>query len=210
MTWESFIPIVIFISISGALTPGPLFFATIAYGIRGGAKSGLMVALGHTAIEFPLVIAIALGMFSVINVVQSKLFIGLIGSVAIIVFGSLQLRGALKQGTALDDNTSLRIPTNAFLVGLLFTGLNPFFIIWWLTIGVKLVMDSLLLASLIGVCIMYVSHVWIDYAWLTFVSHLAKRAANFIRGRWMKILMVSLSVILIALGAIMLMDVLLG
>lgn len=210
MVWESFIPTVIILSVSGALAPGPLFFATVTYGIKGGAKSGFMVALGHTAFEFPLVIAVALGMLSVVNVAQSKPFIGLVGSVAIVAFGALQLRGALRQGATTNGNMNFKIPANAFLVGLLFTGLNPFFIIWWLTIGMKLVVDSLLLASLIGVCIMYVSHVWIDYAWLVFVSHLANRAANFIKGRWMRVLMVSLSLILIILGAIMLVNVLLG
>ncbi len=210
MTWDSLIPTVIIVSLSGALAPGPLFFATVTYGIRGGAKSGFMVALGHTAFEFPLVITMALGILSVINVTQLKPFIGLIGSVAIMGFGLLQLRGALRQGVTLNGNKSFKIPTNAFLVGLLFTGLNPFFIIWWFTVGMKLVFDSLLLASLIGVCVMYASHVWIDYAWLAFVSQLANKASNFIKGRWMRMLIISLSIILIALGAFILVNVLLG
>ncbi|MCL7384905.1 MAG: LysE family translocator [Thaumarchaeota archaeon] len=210
MAWESLIPTVMLLSISGALAPGPLFFATITYGIKGGAKSGFMVALGHTVFEFPLIIAMALGILSVINVAQAKPFIGIIGSAAIIVFGALQLRSALNHGATLTENTNLKIPTNAFLVGLLFTGLNPFFIIWWLTIGMKLVLDSLLLASLVGVGIMYVSHVWIDYAWLMFISHIANKASNFIKERWMKVLMVSLSLILIIFGVFMLVNVLLG
>jgi threonine/homoserine/homoserine lactone efflux protein len=210
MAWESLIPTVMLLSISGALAPGPLFFATITYGIKGGAKSGFMVALGHTVFEFPLIIAMALGILSVINVAQAKPFIGIICSAAIIVFGALQLRSALNHGATLTENTNLKIPTNAFLVGLLFTGLNPFFIIWWLTIGMKLVLDSLLLASLVGVGIMYVSHVWIDYAWLMFISHIANKASNFIKERWMKVLMVSLSLILIIFGVFMLVNVLLG
>jgi threonine/homoserine/homoserine lactone efflux protein len=210
MAWESLIPTVMLLSISGALAPGPLFFATITYGIKGGAKSGFMVALGHTVFEFPLIIAMALGILSMINVAQAKPFIGIIGSAAIIVFGALQLRSALNHGATLTENTNLKIPTNAFLVGLLFTGLNPFFIIWWLTIGMKLVLDSLLLASLVGVGIMYVSHVWIDYAWLMFISHIANKASNFIKERWMKVLMVSLSLILIIFGVFMLVNVLLG
>lgn len=210
MAWESLIPTVMLLSISGALAPGPLFFATITYGIKGGAKSGFMVALGHTAFEFPLVIAVALGTLSVINIAQAKPFIGLIGSAAIIIFGALQLKSVLNNEKSLSKGAGFKIPTNAFLVGLLFTGLNPFFIIWWLTIGMKLVMDSLLLASLVGVCIMYVSHVWIDYAWLAFVSHIAQKASNLIKERWMKVLMVSLSLTLIILGALMLVNVLLG
>ncbi|MCS7135756.1 MAG: LysE family transporter [Nitrososphaerota archaeon] len=210
MVWESLIPTVVLISVTGALAPGPLFFVTITYGIKSGAKSGFMVALGHSTFEFPLVIAVALGMLSVINIMQAKLFIGIVGSIAIIVFGILQLRGAVRQKATLNSNMGLKMPTNAFLVGLLFTGLNPLFIIWWLTVGMKLVLDSLLLASLVGVCIMYISHVWIDYAWLTFVAHIAKKASNFITERWMKLLMIFLSLTLVILGVVMLLDVLLG
>ncbi|MEM2910491.1 MAG: LysE family transporter [Nitrososphaerota archaeon] len=210
MGWESLIPAVIVVSASGALAPGPLFFATVAYGVKGGARSGLMVALGHTAFEFPLVLAVAFGMVSAVNVAQGKLFIGIVGSVAIVVFGVLQLRSALRQGASFNNNTNLKIPANAFLIGLLFTGLNPLFIAWWLTVGMKLILDSLLLASLVGVGIMYVSHVWMDYVWLAFVSHLASKASRFITGKRMRGLMLSLSLTLIILGAVMLINVLLG
>lgn len=211
MGWESLIPAVIVISASGALAPGPLFFATVAYGVKGGgARSGLMVALGHTAFEFPLVIAVALGMISAVNLAQGELFIGIIGSVAVVAFGVLQLESALRQGASFNNSMNLNIPANAFLIGLLFTGLNPFFIVWWLTVGMKLILDSLLLASLVGVGIMYVSHVWMDYVWLVLVSHLASKASKLIAEKWMKVLMLSLSLTLIILGVVMLINVLLG
>jgi len=210
MGWESLIPAVVVISASGALAPGPLFFATVSYGLKGGARSGFMVALGHTAFELPLVMAVAVGLVSVANIAQGKLLMGIVGSVAIAVFGVLQLRDAIRQGSSFNNSMNPKIPANAFLVGLLFTGLNPLFIVWWLTVGMKLILDSLLLASLMGVGIMYVSHVWMDYAWLVLVSHLASRASRLIAGKWMRLLMLSLSLTLIILGVVMLINVLSG
>ena len=38
--------VVIVISASGVLSPGPLFTANIFYGLKGGAKAGLKMAYG--------------------------------------------------------------------------------------------------------------------------------------------------------------------
>ena len=45
--------VVIIISASGVMSPGPLFAANISYGLRDGAKSGIKMAIGHTIVEFP-------------------------------------------------------------------------------------------------------------------------------------------------------------
>ena len=61
------------------------------------------------------------------------------------------------------------------ILGVGLTGLNPFFIVWWLTVGLGLVVQAVEFGALLGVFIMYVSHVWMDYAWLTGTAHLAVR-----------------------------------
>jgi len=47
---------VILISVSGVMSPGPLFAANIFYGLKEGAKAGLKMSYGHTIVELPLVI----------------------------------------------------------------------------------------------------------------------------------------------------------
>ena len=56
--------IVIVISASGVMAPGPLFAANVSYGLREGTKSGIKMAVGHTIVEFPLVILLGIGVFS--------------------------------------------------------------------------------------------------------------------------------------------------
>ena len=56
---------VIVISITGVMAPGPLFTANIAYGIRGGIKSGFKMAIGHTIVEIPIVVIFGLGIIVV-------------------------------------------------------------------------------------------------------------------------------------------------
>ncbi|HEX2014812.1 MAG TPA: LysE family transporter, partial [Nitrososphaera sp.] len=55
---------VIAISASGVLAPGPLFFANMLYGTRQGARAGLKMAYGHTVVELPLIVLLAVGLFT--------------------------------------------------------------------------------------------------------------------------------------------------
>ena len=50
---------VVLLSASGVLSPGPPFLANLIYGSKGGIK----IALGHTIVELPLIIILALSIF---------------------------------------------------------------------------------------------------------------------------------------------------
>lgn len=54
---------VVLLSASGVLSPGPLFWANLIYGSKGGYHSGIKIALGHTIVELPLIIILALSIF---------------------------------------------------------------------------------------------------------------------------------------------------
>ncbi|MCK4243981.1 LysE family transporter, partial [Candidatus Bathyarchaeota archaeon] len=89
---------------------------------------------------------------------------------------------------------------NQLLMGLVFTGLNPFFIIWWLTVGANLIFLALDFASFPGVIFMYICHVWIDYVWLISVAHFAKMGTKVASSKWYRIMMAVFGVILIYYG----------
>jgi threonine/homoserine/homoserine lactone efflux protein len=85
-------------------------------------------------------------------------------------------------------------------MGLGLTGLNPFFVVWWLTAGSQLIMLSLEFASFAGVALMYVCHVWMDYAWLTGTAYFAKVGLNFMGQKWYRILTATFGAVLIYFG----------
>jgi threonine/homoserine/homoserine lactone efflux protein len=74
-----------------------------------------------------------------------------VGAIALFAFAGFQLRTVFKN----KSNSELQTKQTPFLAGVLLTGLNPFFIIWWLTVGFKLISDSIALWSLWGIVIMY-------------------------------------------------------
>ena len=183
-----FISTVLLISVSGALAPGPLFFATVTHGAKSGIKSGLIFSIAHSLVEFILVMFLAVGLLSAANSPIIKFVIGTVGGIVLIVFGALQIQGSLKLKSG-ETITQQETKKGLLLFGLAFTGLNPFFIIWWLTAGANLILLSIDFASLTGVVLMYFSHISVDFAWLTLVSHFGKIGINILGFRGYRIVL---------------------
>lgn len=195
----TFIATVVVVTASGALAPGPLFFTNITHGTKSGAKGGLAFSVGHTIFELSLVLFLALTLQTVINEPLIKIVVGVVGGLALLVFGVLQIREASSSKSAVVGKSAVE-SRNALLLGTLFTGLNPYFLLWWLTIGMTLIVTALELASFVGVLIMYVSHVWMDYAWLIGTAYLAKKGTNLAGRRGYRYLMTVFGAILIFFG----------
>lgn len=191
--------IVVLVTASGALAPGPLFFANLSHGSRAGAKSGLLFSIAHTCVEFTLVIALALGLVTVASEAAVRFWIGFAGGIALIVFGAAQIWISLVSKIT-EPKPSMIDSRNLFLIGLSFTCLNPFFIVWWLTAGAQLIVISLEFASLAGVFIMYICHVWMDYVWLTATAHFAKVGLSVVGFKMYRLALAAFSLILIYFG----------
>ena len=87
------------------------------------------------------------------------------------------------------------------VVGILFTAMNPFFIFWWLTVGLKLISDSIYLFGIIeGIIILFLSHIWMDYAWMATTAYLISKGRTIIRKRLYRFLLFSISFLLAFYG----------
>ena len=199
-SFPAFLATVVVVTASGALAPGPLFAANLLQGAKGGLKSGFMMSVGHTLVELPLVILIALGISSVMSFPGFSLVVGLVGGCALIGFGLVQIVGAARHRIKLDEVQEAGIQKKALVLGVGLTALNPYFILWWLTVGLGLVVQAVELGALLGVLIMYVSHVWMDYAWLTGTAYLSARGRMLIGGRGYRLLLLGLAAFLIYFG----------
>ena len=203
MNLFDFIVTVVVVTASGALAPGPLFFGLLVQGSKEGAKSGFSSAIGHTLVEFPLVMALAFGLLAVASQPAIRFVIGLVGGVGLIGFGLLQIYQTIKnKPTSVGTNETKTLRTSSVVLGLALTGLNPYFILWWLTIGSVLIVQALAFAALVGVLIMYVAHVWMDYAFLTALAHMAKKGRNVVGSRYYKLALIAFGAILVYFGVI--------
>lgn len=206
MGLAEFFVTVVLISASGALAPGPLFFATIMVGMKGGGKAGFKVSIGHTVAEFPLVVLMAYGLSNILGSSQVQTSLGVIGGLTIIALGFLQIyesykvvrRGAKVNSEAIKRRTSKYL--NPFFIGFALSMFNPFFLLWWATIGLTLVAEALALAAFTGILLMYIFHVWIDYAWLTFTAAAVHKSERLVSSKTYNLILALLGAILVLLG----------
>lgn len=189
---------VVAVSASGVLAPGPLFLANMLYGSRHGAASGVKVAHGHAVVEIAVIAAIAAGLFSASAFVASYgHVIALVGGSAVIGFAALQVVSAVR-GAPVPAATEGR--KGPFAAGVAFSALNPFFLVWWLTAGLKLVADSAAFGPATGVALLFALHVWMDYAWLAATAHLASKGSSVLKSRYYKMLLLALAAVLAYYG----------
>ena len=195
--------LVIIVSVSGVMAPGPLFAANVAYGLKGGVKTGIKMAIGHTIVELPLVILLGIGVFSLEIFPEFRTIISILGAITLFVFATLQIKTALRK-----EKTKISNPKQGPLVaGILLSALNPFFIIWWLAIGFKLISDAMILWSFGGILIMFVLHIWMDFVWLGAVSFFASKSSGILSNRNYKVLMLGISGVLIYFGITFLIEI---
>ncbi len=196
-----FIATVVVVTASGALAPGPLFFGLLMHGSKEGARAGFFAAIGHTLVEFPLVLALAMGLLAAASQPMIKGVIGVVGGAGLIGFGMMQIYRTLRSKPRTDEiPTTKSLPASSLVLGLALTGLNPYFILWWLTIGSILIVQALAFAAIFGVLVMYASHVWMDYAFLTAIAHLGKKGKGIINSRYYKLILIAFGLILAYYG----------
>ncbi len=151
------------ISLSGVMLPGPLTAATIAKGYRE-QNAGIFIALGHAVIELPLMALIYLGFAHFFASPGVKKIIGLAGGLMLVFMGLVVLRGI---GRAQREPADL--PYNSLVTGIMMTGANPYFFLWWATIGVALIVAAAEF-GIWGLLIFALVHWSCDLVWEQFVS----------------------------------------
>lgn len=152
------------IGLTGALAPGPTLVATINASVNGGWMTGLKVSLGHAVVEFFIVILILLGLATV--ALPYTAAIAGIGGIALVVFGLMTIAGS-RQATM--GISSIQSVANPYLAGLITSAANPYFWIWWLSIGSAMVIAGLE-GGLVFAGAFMIGHWTADTVWFTLVS----------------------------------------
>ncbi|MCA9819844.1 MAG: LysE family transporter [Nitrosarchaeum sp.] len=192
--------VVVIVSASGVLSPGPLFTSNILFGIREGTKAGIKIAAGHAVVEFPLMVLLGIGVLSLGIFPHFRAIITVLGALVLFGFAIFQIKSILQK----KEISKINQKYGTITTGIVFSALNPFFIIWWLSVGFKLISDAMLIWSLGGIIILFILHVWMDFAWLGTTSYFAKKSSKIISSKIYRLIILSLSLSLIYFGVIFL------
>jgi threonine/homoserine/homoserine lactone efflux protein len=152
------------ISLSGVMAPGPITAATLAAGARS-RHAGALIALGHAVVEMPLILLLAAGVGTFFKYQAVKTGIGLAGGTALVLMG-VQLFLSLRQSHAPSEAAVQRRP---FMTGIVLTGANPYFLIWWATVGLALAAKAAEFGAAV-LLIFAVVHWLCDLVWLEVLS----------------------------------------
>jgi threonine/homoserine/homoserine lactone efflux protein len=190
-----FVGQVFVISLSGVLAPGPVTTATIALGSRN-RYAGLAVATGHAIVELPLAILITLGLGKVFQSPSAQFVISLVGG-AILVWMAVQMLRSLAPDPVAAGTAGRASP---LATGILLTAGNPYFLLWWATVGLKLATDARQL-GLWGFALFALVHEFCDATWLLVLSWASFKGTALLGPRPQKIILALCGAAMAVFGA---------
>lgn len=190
---------------SGAVMPGPVLFATVRWSAERGRWAGPLIVVGHAVVEIPLMMAIVFGLAEVLKKDTFAGAVGLAGGTALLVMGVLMLRAApmLKLPTTGKRGDSGGRPGKLKIIGAgaLTSVSNPYFAIWWATVGLSLVAAATRLGA-VGYPVFYAGHILSDLVWYGAVSEAVHHGRRLLSDRSYRWLVRVCAVLLIGLACL--------
>jgi threonine/homoserine/homoserine lactone efflux protein len=173
------------VSLTGVLSPGAITAATINEGTRN-RHAGILVAVGHGIVEFPLMLLILLGMDEILGSTKLKIAIGLVGGSLLTYLAVAMLREVKKISPELEAASLKR--QHPLWIGIMLTACNPLFLGWWASAGLNLVIQAkelgrLAFALFVGI------HWLLDLIWLEVLSYSSYKGAKLLSVTIQKIIL---------------------
>jgi threonine/homoserine/homoserine lactone efflux protein len=162
------------VAFSGAMMPGPLLTSTISESSKRGFRAAPLLIAGHGILEIGLVGLLMLGAAPFLQRKEAFAFIAIAGGAILswMAFGMFRALPTLSLAMNAD-----KTGRNSLIVsGMLLSVANPYWIIWWATIGFGYILHSLQYAVW-GILLFLGGHLLADLVWYSAV------AAAVVRGR---------------------------
>jgi len=188
------------ISLSGVLAPGPMTAATLAAGTRN-RHAGALIALGHAVVEFPLMLAILAGAGKILESPDVKIAVGAAGGAVLLLMGVQLLIGSSKAADIPDASTH----RNPFTTGIILTAANPYFILWWATIGLALTTRAVEF-GIVAFALFTVVHWLCDLVFLEAISVASFKGSELLGRRSQQIVLAVCGVALLVFGCMFVYD----
>jgi len=169
---------------SGALVPGPMFTLVVAESAGRGSRAGPLVTAGHVALELVVLAGLIAGLSQVLSLPVVTACISLVGGAVMVWMGCTMIarvaRGRLAapladEGSGPTDGASLGL-SRASRRGLQLVGLgavvsfsNPYFSLWWATIGSAYLVSAALYGAP-GIAAFFFGHTLADFSWFWLIA----------------------------------------
>ncbi len=157
------------VGLSGAMVPGPLTVVLTRHALRGGLRAGPLITLGHGLLEALIVVLLLFGLDSLLARDQVVGIIGLTGGLVLIWMGSGIFRSPGTPPSLEEEKENEDQGPGSFLAGMVATISNPYWFLWWATVGATYVALSRE-QGVQGVLLFFSGHLLADFAWLMLLA----------------------------------------
>lgn len=165
------------IALSGAMMPGTLLTVTISESSKKGVLAGPLLILGHGILEVVLLAALFMGMAPLFKEEWFFIFISIAGGSILLWMAAGMFRSLPSLTLSLEPGDEKS--GNIILTGILMSAANPYFIIWWATIGLGYILQSSEY-GLAGILSFFSGHILADLTWYTMISTAVGKGRSFI------------------------------
>jgi len=181
------------VTLTGVMMPGPALAGAIAKGYED-RRAGLLIALGHGLVELPVIAVIVLGFATLLTRGPVALFVGVVGGLVLASMGITMIRR--RKDTKEPDY----LPYPPLVVGVLTTGLNPGFYVWWATVGAMLVMAGVGFGPL-AVAVFVLLHLSCDIGYYSLITSTVHRTRHLWSERTRAVVFGSCGALMLGFGA---------
>lgn len=172
------------------MAPGAVTAATIAHGSKN-PNAGAAISVGHGIIEFPLIIFIMLGLGKVLASNPAQITIGIIGGIFMIFIAATMLNEIRNPHTQTANNSK-----GPLLTGILLTASNPYFLIWWASVGLNLTISARKI-GIVAFILFAITHWLCDLVWLWILSWASYKGTALLGPRNQKYILAACALVLI-------------
>jgi threonine/homoserine/homoserine lactone efflux protein len=155
---------------TGAVAPGPVLAATLIHARRRGWVAGVLVSTGHALPELILVAAIAIGVGTLLAQTVVARTVALAGGAFLLAGGILTAVRPPRAGGEGPSATARRGTYSALLAGVWTSVSQPYWFVWWVTVGAAAALAAFKRVGLAGIVAFFLGHVLADFVWLTLVA----------------------------------------
>ncbi|MFX1274656.1 MAG: LysE family transporter [Promethearchaeota archaeon] len=200
------------VALTGALSPGPVLTFTVYKSLQGkkGYMAGLFISLGHASLELGLLTLILLGASVIFQNVIILIIIGIAGGILLMLYGILTIRSVYKREYDIDfslKNENIKgFQGNSFLGGIVTSLSNPYWIGWWITVGLGIMVQFNLLTfkNPLGIILFYLGHELGDLIWFGPISIFVFLGAKSLNSKVYKYVLIGCGLFMLIFGGILL------
>jgi threonine/homoserine/homoserine lactone efflux protein len=190
------------VGLSGAMMPGPLLTVTIAESARRGFKAGPLIVLGHAILELALIIALLAGLSLYLQKPVVTTVISVVGGAFLLFMGFNMIKDVLQGRVSLEsneNNAGKSINMHPVMAGILVSVSNPFWSVWWATIGLTYLTVALK-SGVMGITSFFSGHIMADLLWYSLIAAAIAGGRRFLKQQVYQTIIMLCGLFLIGLG----------